>query len=260
MKKKYILFFLLSYFNYNFSSYDTIINLGGDCQVAWQLKLNNLRPYSLPFDWLVIPCSAIIKLLDNNFNNFLAKESLTFINKQPYPHIRDHLYSINLLHTFTLSENFLDTYDEVKAKYDKRTARFWHLINQGKKVLFIRKGITKIEAIDLDLVLQRLYPSLEYTILALDATNIYYSNEEIKENWELERVINIYLKQTEPYTWQGDSKAWKEILSDFDIKLPNHNEKENDQDTRHEEEHELTRIFNLMEDSMPQIAIDDLLL
>ena len=32
--------------------YDLIVSLGGNCMVANNLRYRNMRPFSLPFDWV----------------------------------------------------------------------------------------------------------------------------------------------------------------------------------------------------------------
>ena len=39
--------------------HDAIINLGGDCQVAYQMYVNGIRKYALPFDTLITPFDAL---------------------------------------------------------------------------------------------------------------------------------------------------------------------------------------------------------
>ena len=59
--------------------YDAVINLGGDCQVTYQLRKHNLRPHALPFDWLITPFDSFYKLLEHNFDQFLEKNNLALI-------------------------------------------------------------------------------------------------------------------------------------------------------------------------------------
>ncbi len=48
---------------------------------------------------------------------------------------------------------------------------------------------------------------------------VVYGAEEVKSNWQLESVRNFYLRQLEPYSWQGDPEAWKEIFEALGLEL-----------------------------------------
>jgi hypothetical protein len=191
--------------------YDAIINLGGDCQVAYQLKKNNLRSCALPFDLLITPFDSLRKLLEHNFDQFLAKNNLAFITG-PDKYIIDTQYGVRLIHDFKLSEEFLQDYDTIHDRYARRVKRFYDIIQTNYKIVFIRKNITKQQAQELSTLIHTLFPHLEYTILALATT------EEIKQPWDIPHVQNYYLRQKEPYTWKGDDTAWQEILSNIEIK------------------------------------------
>ena len=80
-----------------------------------------------------------------------------------------------------------------------------------KRILFIRKRITREHAINLDTILLKIWPHLDYLILALDGS------EEAKSDWQLDRVRNFYLRQPVPYVWKGDNDAWKEIFEDLHL-------------------------------------------
>ena len=49
------------------------ISLGYDCYAKKALKKINLEGISFPFDNIITPIESLIKLLQNNFNNFLIQ-------------------------------------------------------------------------------------------------------------------------------------------------------------------------------------------
>jgi hypothetical protein len=52
------------------------IPLGLDCSLAYQLDMMKLRNFALPFDWIYTKnLSDIIKLITNNFSNFLPESN-----------------------------------------------------------------------------------------------------------------------------------------------------------------------------------------
>ena len=55
-----------------------VIPLGINCAIANYLRLYNLRKHALPFDWIVTPIQSAIKLIDNDFDDFLCRDNLVF--------------------------------------------------------------------------------------------------------------------------------------------------------------------------------------
>jgi hypothetical protein len=191
------------------------------CQVAFQLAAHNRRSAAFPFDWVITSFDSIYAFLANEGAFFLDSDKVVFIDNRPIPQLEDGppvffvtetVYHFQFLHDFELSPNFMKDYGTIKEKYDRRIKRLLDVLHSNKKVLFIRRGITYQQAILLDDLLHTRYPQLNYTILALDST------EEIKYNWNLERVKNFYLRECIPMRWDGDPEAWLEILNCFPIK------------------------------------------
>ena len=57
----------------------TYISLGSTCCISQQLKNFNLRKDAYPFDWVRISnLNNVIKLLENQFSDFLDFESFEF--------------------------------------------------------------------------------------------------------------------------------------------------------------------------------------
>lgn len=73
--------------------FDAIINLGGDCQVAYQMYVNGIRKYALPFDTLITPYDALYGMLANNFEGFMEPENFVYmINEKNEKYILDQKY------------------------------------------------------------------------------------------------------------------------------------------------------------------------
>lgn len=176
--KNSILVFLFIHIISSLANYDVIINLGGDCQVAWQMHIHGIRNYALPFDKLITPFNALYKVLENRFANFLNPENLEF-RQEPSKYIVDTLYDIRLIHDFTFTKDFLAQYEAIKLVYDRRIKRFLTLMIESNHILFIRKIITQEETVLLYQLLCTLYPEKNFDLLVVDGT------EEIKKCWQL---------------------------------------------------------------------------
>lgn len=194
--------------------YDALVNLGGDCQMAWQMHINGIRQCALPFDKLITPFEALHSLLENKFEHFLEAENLEFIKETKHPYVIDNRYGVRLIHDFKLQDDFLKDYTEIKATYERRIKRLLEIMASSEKTLFIRKRITKEQAVSLHSLLQKtLGPQKSFLLVALD------DSDEIKADWHLEGVKNFYLRQLEPYVWKGDDAAWREIFTALGLTL-----------------------------------------
>jgi putative papain-like cysteine peptidase DUF1796 len=208
MKKTYLIFFFIYCTNF-LSAYqqsDEIINLGGDCQPAYQLHIHGLRKYALPFDKLITPFDALQKLLENKFEGFLDPDNFELVITDKEKYIRDKKYNTRFIHDFKLDEDFLKNYEIIRETYQRRIDRLLNKIKEAHNPLFIRKKINKDQAVALKILLDKMRDGKPYTLVALDGT------EEMKTNWHIDGIINCFLRQPTPYTWKGDNEAWKEIF------------------------------------------------
>lgn len=188
-----------------FQPFDAIINLGGDCQVAYQLAHHSLRNYALPFDALITPYESLKRMLQNSFEGFMTPENFEFVSSGKY--ILDKKYGTRLLHDFKIREDFLKDYQEISSKYERRISRLMDLIVTSEYPLFIRKKLAREQARELQGLLSAMRHGRPFLLVALDGT------VEIFFEWHLEGVRNFYLRQPRPYVWQGDSEAWKDIFA-----------------------------------------------
>ena len=190
-------------------SHDTIINLGEDCQVAFQLTKHGLRNYALPFDALITSYEALYAILANKFEGFMAPDNFVFqVNEKNEKYILDKKYGIKLIHDFKLNEHFLSDYEEIASKYERRIARLFEQISAAEYPLFIRKRITKEQAIELRTLLHTMRNGKPFLLVVLNDNKDGAS----LEHWNFESVCNFHLKQPDPYFWEGDTQAWKEIF------------------------------------------------
>ncbi len=214
--KKFVLF--LSFFFPFFiaaQSYDVIINLGRDCQVAYQLNINGLRKYALPFDSLITPYQALLGMLENKFEGFLDPDNFELVvNEQGEKYILDKKYGARLIHDCKLQADFLDDYEIVAIKYQRRIDRLIDLITMSDNPIFIRKGITQEQAQQLRDLLRDIRQGRPFLLVALCD-----DMQEMVFDWHIDSVAHYYLRQPEPYSWKGDPLAWQEIFNDLGLEM-----------------------------------------
>lgn len=201
----FLLYIPLLYCSVAFENYE-IINLGGDCQIAYQMHINGIRKYALPFDKIICAADNLEQVLLNDFGGWLEKENLELVITERSKYILDARYDTRWLHDFRLSDNFMHDYDAVFTTYQRRIERYRSLVRGQNSVVFLRKNITRIQALRLRDVVSQLYPNLNFVLVALDST------DDFKQDWHEHNIINLYLKKPIPYHWKGDNLAWIEIF------------------------------------------------
>lgn len=201
--------------------FDVVVSLGYSCQTAEFIKKHGFRFQSHPLDWVITSFDSLVLFILNEGKNFFEKESLLF--NVTYPKhviskaVMETHYGIYSLHDLVYSTDdgsgikrfhqvILANYEIAKEKFDRRILRFFNLLKSNKKILFIRLGIERQEAILLDQLLHLQYPQLEYLILALD------EREEMKIDWGLDRVKNFYV---ELYPGGQREQLWDEIFKRY---------------------------------------------
>jgi len=193
--------------------YDALINLGGECQVAYQMRLHGIRSESLPFDWIITPFESLVKIVQERFENFLKKENLVFIENEKEKYVFDTYYGIRFLHDFKLQPDFIKDYDRIQQTYARRIERFLELLQKSKHALFIRKTITKEQAITLRSLLQSITPDNTFIILAAD------QNPHTQQPWNLDQIKNFYLETPVPASWKGDAQSWENAFAGVGLQL-----------------------------------------
>ena len=215
MKKFVLLLLLFSPFFIAAQTYDAIINLGRDCQVAYQLNVNGLRKYALPFDSLITPHQSLVGMLENKFEGFLDPDNFELVvSEQGEKYILDKKYGTRLLHDCKLQADFLDDYEIVAIKYQRRIDRLIDLITISDNPIFIRKGITQEQAQQLRDLLCDIRHGRPFLLVALCD-----EMQEIVCDWQIDSVTHYYLRQPQPYSWKGDPLAWQEIFNDLGLEM-----------------------------------------
>lgn len=130
--------------------FDHVISIGEQCGCAMYLNRHRLRYASYPFDWLDnCPFSNRITLITNNLEGFLLEKNTEF-----YSHAKDPIHEIWIDKgtQFTFAHDFekncvkAEAFPQVKAKYDRRIARFYRHIREAKHVLLVWWGRDSVVA------------------------------------------------------------------------------------------------------------------
>lgn len=115
--------------------YDSIIPIGANCRVAEALRDLNLRQQALPIDWTLSSGQAVLKLFQNDFENFFEREhcqKMSFISKsgKTCPWLLNEQHQISFIHEKQWTTERLLT-------YTKRIQALKESLNQ-EHVLLVR--------------------------------------------------------------------------------------------------------------------------
>ena len=134
------------------SSAFEIIPLGVNCAIAHGLRKANLRFSALPFDWTVTPVQSCLRLIENDFNDFLSPKNLEFL-----PPTQRLLFDENgvelvmkddvitpaicreygILYPHDYPEQHENFIESVYGKYQRRIQRLRQLLAADKHLIFV---------------------------------------------------------------------------------------------------------------------------
>lgn len=222
--KKYLFILLCTSLHLFGQDRPIAISLGTACPVAFVLRDIGIRTVAYPFDWVAVPFKGLYRTIENDFDNFFIKKNLDFVMGPDFDGIIDTDTQFVFFHDFPIIsdnpeqedtvrsgkilENFLDFYDDINNKYQRRIFRFREALNSSEKVILIRYLATKEEAVLLRDLIQFKYPLLDFTIV------IITDNLEHK-NWNEYQIENYYIPPEN--IWNCYSVEWLNIF--YDTKL-----------------------------------------
>ena len=129
-------------------TYDLIVSLGGNCAVANQLLFRDMRPFSLPLDYVFMVDYAPIKYLQeafkNRFEKFCLKENLVELvgeeradDRSGNIQYKDTYSGFRFIHHFPKPIEQGGVFDATKETLNRRIERLFAKIDKRKKILFV---------------------------------------------------------------------------------------------------------------------------
>lgn len=200
-------------------TYDLVCSLGERCMTAHQMRINQLRSESNPFDWLISEnIHAVIDTILDNWNHFFLRENLSVIYKGPvHTQVIDNATGFISLHDFDSNISFDENYERFITKYTRRIHRFMNLIQTKKNILFVRTNVSNDQIDDL-LRLTTVNPNahIDFLIVNTVSTPNVSRLESPYDN------VHIYQISDQPDlsydVWMGNHAHWKEVLSHYTLR------------------------------------------
>jgi len=163
----------------------SMISLGHSCYPKLFID-TIIKKETQIFDYFGSSTWSIIKLLENNFENFLNKQSYYYPNKtfkihNPIHNITNKEYYLRFVHDGNFLENAM-SWNTFKQKYTRRLNRFNELLKSNEQLLFfyLEENTHRFD---------RLYPEIEqYYPKNTEQYNIEQSN---LEQTRMSDIVNI---------------------------------------------------------------------
>jgi hypothetical protein len=192
--------------------YDTVISLGGSCQVTYQMARHNLRTFSGPLDWFVFySASCLSKALNSGFQGFMDYQNLEVIGPCEANYIiKDSVFDCYSYHDFPLCCNgdISSYYPEFKEKIDRRVQRFQQKLQVKKSILLIRLHGRFDDIRDLKTIIGGLTKS-DVTLLLVNHSTVPTITEM---DWNLPNVCSVEIYNS-PNSWSGCDQYWDVLLN-----------------------------------------------
>ncbi len=181
--------------------YGHVVGVGGDCQPAYQIRRITGRHEAHVFDWLLLGARSAARLIANDFEGWLAPQTLS-LQSTPFAHVREAAYGVRFLHDFPLDPGFMAHAGAVRSKYLALAERWRMLLASEAAVLFVWHGCEGREAVAvLADALRGARAGRPFRLLAL-------RTDLAEADWALPDVSNRFLAQPACAPWSGDDAAW----------------------------------------------------
>lgn len=117
----------------NNTKYENVISLGWFCGMASALRIEGLRSFSSPFDWLFSDLPSVLKMIETDFSEYLVRENMV-VDEGNTLRFTDTKYGFYFKHE--IKQDIDTDWPHIIKKYDRRIANFIEATK--KKTIFFR--------------------------------------------------------------------------------------------------------------------------
>ena len=212
--------------------FDFICSLGSSCLCATSLRDAGLRLSSGPFDWLLGPSLRHrVELIANDFDGWFEKGDFQFLgnpNKFAHDSYKNTKTGYKFAHDFEIGVSFDVGYPAVRAKYNRRIARFYERTRASKRVLFVwlENPVENDRPTDADIseslaVLAAKFPGVKVELLVVDrAPDDSRVGSVVRGDGYWRATCPYRRKSTEPgkdvRPWDIDTHPIMALMSNFE--------------------------------------------
>ena len=186
------------------------VSLGCDCQVNYQISLVQERGPTHFFDWIANSLDGLMHLIERDFANILdARKLVPFYLENRMLGVIDTEYQMGFHHDFVRLDD--ENRQVVFETYTRRAQRFRQLFDANSPpTYFIRRADLR----DKDHSDQAALRLLDLLKSYRKDVRLLYLHEDPHRPVGVEPGFrSAFLRQKQPFFWQGNDDAWKVILS-----------------------------------------------
>ena len=204
---------------------DFILSIGPHCRPAINLRINHLREFSSPLDWMMsYSLNTVIHLFKDNFNDFFSTYEVDIENPKGATgmlRVNDTNNHIVSIHHFPESMGVNSSYPQFREKMNARAKRLTTCLQNASYIVLISDRTDSNE--DMITFLRsfsEIYPNLKIRLINMrhDEKMPYdtYRQELIFHN-DLLSYIEYTLNDTEQGVRiaAGNTFVWSKILSKY---------------------------------------------
>lgn len=192
--------------------YDLVVSLGANCSAAHNLRFRNMRPYSLPLDWVYIeddqPIKWLVGAFKNKFMDFFQYENM---KKMPATNEHAIIYK-DTVSGYLFPNHFTKTiqnetdFNVVAKKMKRRVERLFNKIDCAKNILFILASAKPLDTnniLSLQKQFKTLYPTkqIDFEVLMFDAKENTDTTKNHIHIRTFERALNDYDFSKTNFEW-----------------------------------------------------------
>lgn len=149
-----------------------LISLGWRCDTAFQLRMHGQENVAHFFDWLDTPLEGLLHILENDFDVFHSEGLILLTSHTPHC-VQDLPTGVLFHHQFphylgNVPPDFLLHYPAFIQKFRYLAARFRFYMSEYP-VTLVRQNISKQDALRLESVVTRRFPTADARFLYLNA-------------------------------------------------------------------------------------------
>lgn len=193
-----------------------LVSLGPNCETAGMKGLLGLGSAHCPFDLMTTQNFSIVcDLIENRFDGFFDRNNLQYLGvglsagKQVY--INTKYQGVHFNHEFSEAHSIDTCYEQEFAKYQRRIARFYEILESKEPVFFFRRSVEYKDAIRFCDLIKKLSPQLNFVLVS-----IFASGDKTKINdYELPLVRKFRVSHRPWTDWRNPEhvQAWHDVFS-----------------------------------------------
>lgn len=185
--------------------FDQMVSLGRGCQPAHQIRRLDPNAQAHVFDWVITPDAGLVTLIETGLDGFFSRDRLEM---GPENCIIDRVTDARFPHEFPEGFDFAPQYEKHAGRFAMLIERWRNLLASNQRVLFVRQHAwspdARATALRLRDAIAAKAPHLHFSLLYLTATEA--------ADWGEDGIVNVFLRQPEPYVWTGDDAAWEQVF------------------------------------------------